>query len=235
METINLVDFAVIGLLLVSALIGIARGFTREVLGIFAWVGALFVALYGLILMRPLVSQMIGTPFVADVVSGLLLFIIALFILGTFSRNLSTRVKGSALGGLDRSLGFVFGLARGSAIVVIGYMIATFVYSKPEKWPAEIKAAKTYPYVVDGAEWMKSLIPSDINKKLGLDEKKEEEGIVTDANVSNMINALSQPKPAAVPAKEAKEEGKQGEEEKKDSGYSESQRDDMERLVKTNE
>ena len=77
MGGINMVDFAVFGLLLVSAFVGIMRGFTREVLGIFAWLGALIVALYGISLLRPLLFPYIKNPFVADVVSGLVREVIA--------------------------------------------------------------------------------------------------------------------------------------------------------------
>lgn len=232
MNEINMLDFAVLGLLLVSAFIGIARGFTREVLGIGAWIGALFIALYGLVIIRPLLAPYIKSPFVADVVAGLLLFVIGLFILGSFSRAISSSVKGSVLGGLDRSLGFVFGIARGGVVLVIGYFAAT-LFSKPETWPDEIKAAKSYPYVLEGAEWLKTTIPMDSLKNLGLDKKEKEEIVETAKvkSVEHVVSALSQPK-AIGAIKTTQEEANNP---KKDEGYADTQRSDMERLVKNNE
>lgn len=230
-NSINMVDFAVFGLLMLSGFIGILRGFTREVLGVAAWIGALFAALYGIVWTRPLLAPYIKSAFIADVVAGIVIFVIALFFLGTLSRNVSRTVKGSVLGGLDRSLGLVFGVVRGGVIVIIAYFGATLVYPKMEKWPAEVKDAKSYPYVVEGTDWMKTLFPSDITKRLGLVEKQEEEGLAKDKSVDAVVSELSQPKPAA-PVKPEGEE-KKGEP-KKEEGYPEANRDDMEKLVKKN-
>lgn len=232
MSSINMVDFAVLGLLLVSAFIGIARGFTREVLGIGAWAGAFLTALYGLVIVRPLLAPYIKNPFVADVVAGLILFVIALFIFGSLSRMVSRSVKGSVLGGLDRSLGFIFGIARGGMVLVMIYFIATLV-SNAEKWPQEIKDAKFYPYVLDGAAWIRSVIPADAIKNLGLKTLTQEEieAAATQKSVEHVVSALSQPKAASpAPSTDTKTE-----ETKKEAGYADTQRGDMERLVKNNE
>ncbi len=196
MASINMVDFAVVGLLLVSGFIGIARGFTREILGVAAWIGALFAALYGLVLVRPLLAPYIKTPFIADVVAGVLIFVVALFILGSFSRSISRHVKGSVLGGLDRSLGLIFGVIRGGVILIICYFVATLFYPKMEKWPADVKDSKSYPYVVDGTDWLKSLMPEDIINKLGLKDKPEEVATPKDKALDQVVSALSQPKAA---------------------------------------
>jgi membrane protein required for colicin V production len=228
---INLVDFAVVGLLLISALIGIARGFTREVLGIGAWVGAFIAALYGLVLVRPLFAPYIKNPFVSDVIAGLLLFIIALFILGSLSRAISYRIKGSVLGGLDRSLGFLFGLVRGAVVLVIGFFIASLIWAT-DKWPTEIKDAKLYSYGVEGSNWLRNAIPEDAVKNLGLKVMPKVEETVKEKSTDHVVSALSQPK-ASSSAKEPMD--KKPEDAKKEEGYADTQRGDMERLVKNNE
>lgn len=227
MGEINTYDFVVFGLLLVSAIIGLARGFTREILGIAAWVGAAVVSVYGIILVRPLLTHYIKNPFVADVVAGLILFVIALFFFGSISRSVSIKVKGSVLGGLDRSLGFLFGILRGGIVIAIVYFFTSLIWNV-EKWPEEIKKAKMYPYVVDSADWIRNSIPQDAIKNLGLKAVPKEEGTLQNS-VENMVHALSQPKPAgAAPDGNAPET-------KKEEGYADTHRDDMERLVKNNE
>ncbi len=230
MDGINMVDFAVLGLIFVSAFIGIARGFTREILGIAAWIGAFIIAIYGLILVRPLLTPYIKSALVADVVAGLVLFVIALFILGSVSRSLSGRVKGSVLGGLDRSLGFLFGIARGGAIIVVAYLISTLV-TDIKKWPEEIKASKSYPYVLDGATWLQNAVPADAIKNLGLlKTPAEEEEVKTEPSTEHVVTALSQPKPTGFTTDDPKKS-----EDKKKEGYADTQTGDMERLVKNNE
>lgn len=103
---INYVDLIVIGVFLISTLIGISRGFTREFFGIVAWLGAFTATLLGVVWARPFVQSLISNPFIADVVSGLFIFVTTLFLLGSLSRYISLRVKGSLLGGLDRSLDY---------------------------------------------------------------------------------------------------------------------------------
>jgi membrane protein required for colicin V production len=206
MSGINLVDVGVISLLVISALIGLLRGFTRELLGIFAWIGALIAAIYGLVLLRPLLLPYIKNPFIADVVSGIIIFIIVLFILGSLSRSLSLRVKGSALGGLDRSLGLIFGIVRGGALFVIAYFIASLV-SNVDKWPTEIKDAKTYPYVVESTAWFRSMIPEDAIKNLGLKIiLDDEENSMKGKTPEEVVKALSQPKASVTPSPRRKRE-----------------------------
>src|SRR3990167_294789 len=103
--TFNMVDFAIIFLLGISILIGILRGATREVLGIAGWVGALATVFYGLPLFRPLGRYYIHNPMIADAAIAGVLFILSLAVFILISRLISTKVKGSLLGGLDRSLG----------------------------------------------------------------------------------------------------------------------------------
>jgi len=225
-----MVDFAVFGLLMVSALIGVARGFTREVLGIFAWVTAFIIALYGLVLVRPLLSPYIKSPFVVDVVAGLLIFVIALFFLGSLSRMASGTVKGSVLGGLDRSLGFVFGIVRGGVIIVLAYFVGSVV-SNVNKWPDEIKHAKFYPYVVDGANWVRHAVPDSLITNMGLRDAIKEPAEGKPTSLDHVVSALSQPKAAATKEAPAAKDGEQ----KKEEGYADTHRNDMERLVKNNE
>lgn len=156
----NWVDLVVLAVLLLSALAGLARGLVREVLGVGAWVGALLVAspwgLYPAVV--PLMRQRIADPNVADGAAFLVVFVPALIVLWLVARILSGRVQRSALGGLDRTMGLVFGLARGALIVCLAYILGGLVIPV-EQWPRPLLEARSLPLAWQGAAWAALQLP----------------------------------------------------------------------------
>jgi len=158
------VDGALIVVLLGSCLIGLVRGFTREFLGIFNWIGSIFVTLYGFPLLSPVVRQHISNPFVADIALYIVLFIVSLVILSAISRLISNQVKGSILGGVDRSLGMIFGLARTFVLMAGTFGLSLYFWS--HETPQAFKNAQTYILFKRSFEISTSLLPKEITEKL---------------------------------------------------------------------
>jgi membrane protein required for colicin V production len=155
-----LIDISILLILGISIFIGIMRGATREVLGIAGWVGAFATVFYGLPLFRPLGRQYIHSPMLADMVVAILLFILSLGVFILISRTVSSRVKGSLLGGLDRSFGLVFGFVRGTLVICLVYLAMGFFYSSGQ-FPSAIQEARLTPWIASGAYEIKHLIPQD--------------------------------------------------------------------------
>ena len=152
------IDILVIGILLISGAFAYARGFVHEVLSIAAWIGAVFATLYGTPVLEHFTLQFIEDPFIASLVTYIVVFILALTILSITTRRISRSVKESALGPLDRALGFLFGLLRGAVIVAlvwIGYAWMT----PPDEQPEWIYEARTIPLIIQGADMLKALAP----------------------------------------------------------------------------
>lgn len=156
----NSTDLAVLAVIMLSILVGILRGATREVLGIAGWIGAFATVFYGLPLFRPLGRQYIHSPMIADAVVAGILFILSLAVFILISRIISTGVKGSILGGLDRSLGLVFGFLRGIFIVCLIYLALFFFYPQGHM-PDRIKHARFTPWIAQGAHEIQRFIPKD--------------------------------------------------------------------------
>ena len=152
------VDLAVFGLLAISGLLAFVRGMVREVLGIGAWAGAIAAGIYGLPAMRGVVRRWISTPEWIDPASFLVVFLVALIVLMLVARMLGSLVRGSALGGVDRTLGLLFGLARGALIVMIVYILAGMVFPI-DRWPEPVLAARTLPPIYAGALWVRGQLP----------------------------------------------------------------------------
>ena len=75
------VDLAVIGVLAVSALLAFMRGFVREVLGVGAWVAAVFVAIWAFPFARPRFREWLGAPDLVDPVTFAAVFVVTLLVL----------------------------------------------------------------------------------------------------------------------------------------------------------
>lgn len=159
------VDLAVFGLLLISGLLAFARGFVREVLGIGAWAGALAAGVYGLPLSRPYAAKWIATPAYADAAAFAATFIVALIVLMIVARLIGGLVRRSLLGGVDRTLGLLFGLARGAVIVVIAYILGGMVFPI-DRWPAAVLEARSLVPVYDGAVWARSQLPDEYRPRI---------------------------------------------------------------------
>jgi membrane protein required for colicin V production len=156
----NSVDLAVLVIIGLSILIGVWRGATREVLGIAGWIGAFAVVFYGLPLFRPLGRHYIQSPMIADAVIAGILFICSLAVFILISRLISSSVKGSIFGSLDRSLGLVFGFVRGVVFICIAFLLLSLYYL-PAQVPETILAARFTPWITQGAEEIKRIVPRD--------------------------------------------------------------------------
>lgn len=154
------VDLVVLAVLAVSALLAFMRGLVREVLGLAAWVGAIFVGIWALPRVRPQFQAWFGTsPWVDPVAFGVV-FVISLIILMLISHWISAIVRASPVGGLDRTLGLVFGLVRGAALVILAYIIGQWVVHI-DRWPDAVLQARTLPLAYEGAVWVANKLPPD--------------------------------------------------------------------------
>jgi membrane protein required for colicin V production len=152
------VDLVVFGFLAVSGLLAFARGFVREVLGIGAWVGAVAVAILALPTMRGIVHTWFSKPDWVDPVSFIVAFLGSLIVLMLVAGMLGRAVRQSAIGGIDRTLGLLFGLARGAAVVVVAYILAQLVFPV-ERWPDAVLNARTLTPTYEAARWVRDQLP----------------------------------------------------------------------------
>src|SRR6478736_6390741 len=119
---VTILDLVVIGVVLISALLAAVRGFTREVLAIVAWVAAAAAAWFLHKLVLPYAEQYISNKTIALVAAIGGIFVLTLIIVSIITVKVSDLILDSRIGALDRTLGFVFGAARGFLICVIGWI-----------------------------------------------------------------------------------------------------------------
>ena len=167
---LTLLDFILIGIMLISGLLALMRGFTREVLSLVAW-GVAAIAAYFAIKQPKLIEfAMQNVPYlekemVAQIAVGGAAFIITLIIVSIISVKISDFVVDSAAGAFDRSLGFVFGLARGFVFVAIAYLFYGWLlpFDKQEPW---VRTAMSLPVIKSTGSALLALMPAEIAETL---------------------------------------------------------------------
>ncbi len=163
----NGVDVAVLLIVAFSAMMGFMRGLVREVLGLAAWIGAGVAAFVLFPRVQPMVRQVITNVDLADPVAFGGVFLVLLIVLSLLARSLGGAVRKSALGGLDRTLGLVYGLARGAVIMIAAY-IGVGVVEPMDNWPNMVLEARTLPSIYLGAVWVVERLPEAYRPVLGV-------------------------------------------------------------------
>ena len=157
---ITLLDLILLIVMLISGLLAMIRGFIREVLSIAAWALAAAAAVYGYAKLLPLAKPSFGSDIVAAVVVVGGAFLLTLLIASIITVRLSDMILDSRVGALDRTLGFVFGLARGLVIVVVAFLF--FSWLVPERGqPTWVRDAKSRVVLQGTGQWLMSMLPDD--------------------------------------------------------------------------
>jgi membrane protein required for colicin V production len=157
---ITLLDIILLGVMLISALLAMIRGFMREVLSIAAWVIAAGATLYAYSKLLPLAKSYFNNDIVATgvVVAGT--FLGTLLIVSMVTVRFSDMVLDSRVGALDRTLGFMFGLARGLIIVVVAFLFFAWLVP-PKTQPTWVANAKSRVVLQSTGDWLMSMLPDD--------------------------------------------------------------------------
>lgn len=155
---ISVVDLAILLLLLVSGLLAFSRGLVHEALAVAGWVGAALAALFLLPYVSPYLRENIANVWLADGLGAVVIFIVALMLFSMIAHRIASVVQDSALGAVDRSLGFVFGLARGAAIVCVAYLIYAWMVP-PAEFPPWLREARAVPLAQAGGAFLLDLVP----------------------------------------------------------------------------
>jgi membrane protein required for colicin V production len=153
-------DLAVLAIVLVSALLSMLRGFSREVLAIASWVAAAAAAYYFYPTVVPYLAPYIHKEIIAQAVAAAIVFFGTLIVVSLFTVRLSDAILDSKIGPLDRSLGFLFGVARGFLLAVVAFAIFNWLVADKQQ-PQWVKNAKTRPVLTETADKIVAMLPED--------------------------------------------------------------------------
>lgn len=163
MANIAWVDWALLAVLVLSIIVGIARGFIYEVLSLLGWVAAYFAAQWFAPQLGPALP--VGTPGSAGnhAAAFAIVFLLALIVWGLGVRVLRMLVHATPLSGVDRVLGAVFGVSRG---VVLLLAVASVVMLTPMRQAHAWQASRGAAWLAEGIVLVKPLLPADVSRHL---------------------------------------------------------------------
>jgi membrane protein required for colicin V production len=163
---ITLLDGLLIGLMLVSGLLAMIRGLSRELLSVGSWVGAAAAAYFFYPQLSPYVAeysrQVSDSKTLADLGAAALIFLVTLIVLSLVTMRIADFIVDSRIGALDRTLGFVFGAVRGALLVVVALLFYNWLVPD-NQWPW-IANAKSKPVLDQIGESIVQMLPEDPEK-----------------------------------------------------------------------
>lgn len=236
-----IIDLLVCAIILVSALVAFFRGFIREVLTILGVVGGLIAAYTFGASLAPFYNSLMNVeeaaegeeverfmgavpyPLLSEVLGYITVFLLVVIVLGIISYFLSKFVENVGMGMVDRTLGVIFGIARGAVLLGVIYLpIHMFVEDKEkENWFAD---SRLHVYVEWTAEWLSGFLPEDF----------VEEGVQEQVDQTRETLKKLEILPEAQKMMSTEEGGERPVSEP-NSGYDGSQRKSMEELIKEQE
>jgi membrane protein required for colicin V production len=155
----TLFDLFTLIILGVSLIVGLARGAIQEVANVASFVLAVFIAMFALRFTGPIAVRSIHPAWAANAAAVVVVFLAAYLLLRVIAGMLTRTVhQTKALGAIDRLIGGGFGLLRGLVLLgVIGLLLSVLL--PPERMPAWITSAKSYPLAQGSAVALRALAP----------------------------------------------------------------------------
>ena len=225
-------DYAIIAVLLVSASLSLIRGFTKEVLSITGWIVSGYAAIFFGPSIKPLLANYVKIDWVVNGGAMLIVFLLTLIAFSIGGSFIAKSMKASPLGPLDRTMGVIFGGLRGVFIVCMAYLGVSAVIPEDDH-PGFIKDAKLRPMLQTGSKAVVALVPLDrlpINLT-GIGQTVTEKGADALKEVGQEI--LRDAIDAEV--EKLSTANKEVQDSTPDKGYKQSERDDIERLIRNTE
>ncbi len=173
---VTILDLVVIGIVFLSGLLAMVRGFTREVLAIASWAIAAVVAYLFYQQAVPYVVQYVTKqpPVLVNGIAFGGVFLATLMVSYIITSKLSDFILDSRIGALDRTLGFLFGAARGFLLAIIGFGFFSWLVTEKQQ-PQWVADAKFRPILTTSWERLKAMLPDNLDESIATPIKKATE------------------------------------------------------------
>ncbi len=153
------VDYVIIGIIALSAVIGLFRGFVKEAFSLIVWIAAFWLSWTFFRDFSQYLIQWISLPSARLGVSFALIMIAVLIIGGIINFLLSQLVEHTGLTGTDRMLGIFFGIGRGAVIIAIIILLAGLTAMPEDPWWNHSMLIVHFQEI---SLWLKEFLPEDI-------------------------------------------------------------------------
>ena len=161
-EKISTFDLIYIFFTVLSLIKCSRKGFILSLLAASKWLMAYVLTLVAFPKLKPFVDGIIDNEYVLDVVLGVGIFVLIIFVILMINKGIGKAVTYSGLGTLDKIFGFFFGFLRSYIICVCIFSTITIVYNH-EKWPLNLNKSFTFSIVEKGSNYLIKEFPNQEN------------------------------------------------------------------------
>ncbi len=163
-EIISLFDLIYLVVTVLSLIKCSRKGFVLSILAASKWLLAYVITLIAFPKIRPFFDNIIDSEYVLDIILGIGIFLVIIFIILMVNKGIGKAVKFSGLGTIDAVFGFFFGFLRSYIICVCLFSTASIIYNHT-KWPMKLDESLTFPYVEKGSNYLIKEFPNEKNYK----------------------------------------------------------------------
>ena len=159
-ESISTFDLIYLIITILSLLQCLKKGFVLSLLSASKWLLAYLITLIIFPKIKPYVKGVIDNEYVLDIVLGVSIFVVIIFLVLLINKGISRVVKYSGFGKLDTAFGFLFGFVKAYIISVCIFATINIVYNS-EKWPINVDKSYIFPYLEKGSNYLLKEFPDE--------------------------------------------------------------------------
>ena len=160
LNKILIFDLIFIVLTILSLIKCTSKGFVLSLLSASKWLLAYVITLLLYPKIKPYAENIIDNEYVLDIVVGVSIFVILIFLILMISKGISKAITYTGIGALDKIFGFFFGFLRAYIIYVCIFAAIDIVYNH-KKWPIILDQSYTFPYVLKGSNYLIKEFPNE--------------------------------------------------------------------------
>ncbi len=136
------------------------KGFVLSVLSMAKWLLAYILTLLFFPKIKPYFKDIIDSEYILDVVLGISIFVIILFLVLMINKGISKAIKYTGIGSLDTIFGFFFGFIKAYIVSVCIFSAVHIVYNH-DKWRINSSKSFIFPYLVKGSNYLLKEFPNE--------------------------------------------------------------------------
>ena len=137
-----------------------SKGFVLSILSASKWLLAYVVTLILFPKIKPYVKDVIYNQYVLDLVLGVGIFVVVIFLILIINKGVSKTIKYSGIGKVDAVFGFFFGFVR-AYIVCICIFATVNIFYNHKNWPINTSKSFTFSYVKKGSNYLIKEFPNE--------------------------------------------------------------------------
>jgi membrane protein required for colicin V production len=159
-EAISIIDLVYLVITILSVIKCYSKGFVLSLLSASKWLLAYVVTLILFPRIKPYFKNIIDSEYVLDIMLGIVIFVLVIFVILITNKAISKTVKFVGLGKLDSLFGLFFGFIRAYVICVFLFAAIDIVYNY-NKWPINMDKSYTFPYIEKGSIYLVKVFPNE--------------------------------------------------------------------------